>query len=34
MVCTIERPQGLKSVDNPATIEATTTIGRNGAVSI
>jgi hypothetical protein len=34
MVCTIDIPQGLKSVDTPATIDATTTIARKGRLSI
>jgi hypothetical protein len=34
MVCTIDSPQGLKRVDTPATIDATTTMGRNGTLSI
>ncbi|HET6770019.1 MAG TPA: hypothetical protein VFH75_00075 [Actinomycetota bacterium] len=33
MVCTIDSPQGLKSVDTPATIEAATTIARYGELS-
>jgi hypothetical protein len=34
MVCTIDSPQGLKSVESPATAEAAMTMKRNRLLSI